>query len=347
MTAVRMYTTTCSRSNNRMKKTYKIVIDTKGADAGVDVMLRGAKRALDTHRTLSFLLVGDAAELMARCASLGLSPERVELLDATQEITGCDSPVAALFEKRDSSLVRAFEALSERDELSGLIGAGNTGALLAASLRFLAREDRARPALAALLPSEQGGFTCLVDAGASVDCDPHLLLHFARLGSDFMRRTYHMDAPRVGLLSSGREASKGNKTVKETHLLLETSELNFIGNIEGDHALSGECDVLVADGFAGNQVLKVTEGTARRLMKEIAAFAEETKSEDARRLYSRLMQSYDITSLGGAVVLGVTKPVIKTHGACNENSVAHAVDMILNMLENKKIFESKENTSNV
>jgi glycerol-3-phosphate acyltransferase PlsX len=130
----------------------------------------------------------------------------------------------AIYKKTDSSLVKALMALSEREDISGLINASSTGALLAGSLRYVPAKQLRRPALASILPAEQGGFTCLVDTGATIDCTSQMLHHFARLGSDFMRQTYAIDSPKIGLLSNGAESSKGNKLVKETYPLLEADE---------------------------------------------------------------------------------------------------------------------------
>lgn len=325
-----------------MEKLYKIVLDTKGADRGPEVVLAGAKLALEKYNELALLLVGDKAVLEEGCRTYGLPMERVELMDAPGEITNFDSPVAALYEKQDSSLVRGMAALAERDDLVGFVGAGNTGALISCAFRYLSGRDRVRPALAAVLPTETGSFTCLVDTGATVDCDAKTLLHFARLGSDFMKKMYGIENPRVGLLSNGREETKGNKVVKEAHALIRAAEeLNFVGNVEGNGALSGMCDVLVCDGFAGNQVLKVTEGTAKRILTDVVKYAKKTGSAEIMQLFGHLMQIYDIASLGGGNILGVTKPVVKAHGACDEKAIVSTTGMVLNMVQNKEIFDSK------
>jgi glycerol-3-phosphate acyltransferase PlsX len=157
-----------------------------------------------------------------------------------------------------------------------------------------------------------------------------------------MRATYKIDAPKVGLLSNGKEESKGNKVVKEAHALLAAEEgINFIGNIEGTNALSGECDVLVCDGFAGNQVLKVTEGTARRIITDIVKLAKKTGKQEYMTIVGYLMELYDFNSLGGGIILGAAKPVVKAHGASNEKSIMNVTDMVLNMVENKEVFANR------
>ncbi len=323
-----------------MKKLYTIVIDTKGSDKGPAMMVRGAKMALEQHPSLAVCLVGDKEYLESECAALGMSDGRFEIIDAPDEITNYDSPATALFEKPNSSLCVSLSLLRDREDLTGLICAGSTGALLAGSMRYLSGKERVRPALAAVLPSENGAFTCLVDTGATIDCTPQMLLHFARLGRDFMQKLYRLQSPKIGLLSNGAEPTKGNKLVKEAHALLaEASDLNFIGNIEGTGALSGKCDVLVCDGFAGNQVLKVSEGIARRIITDIVKYSKKTGRPELMELVGHLMGIYDFNSLGGGIILGTDKPVIKAHGAANEMSIVNTAGMLLNIAENKEIFE--------
>lgn len=322
----------------------KIVIDTEGSDKGAEMMVRGAIDALSKFDNLALLLVGDGDAIRAQLKEAGIEEgERVEILHASEVITNYDSPAEALFKKTDSSLVRALSALSERDDLFGMINAGSTGALLAGAMRYLPTPDRVRPALAAVLPSESGSFTCLCDTGATVDCPAATLLHFAKLGNEFMRKMYGVDSPKIGLLSNGAEPTKGNKAVKEAHQLLLAEEgLNFIGNVEASKALSGVCDVLVADGFAGNQVLKATEGIATRIIKDIVKLAKKTGEEKYMQIVGYLMSIYDFNSLGGGIILGIKKPVIKAHGAANEGSVVSTVKMLLNMAENKKVCDEKD-----
>ncbi|MBQ6824007.1 MAG: phosphate acyltransferase [Clostridia bacterium] len=322
----------------------KIVIDTKGGDNGAAVMVKGAGMALERYPELQVLLVGDEPLLSAECEKLQLPMERVELLDAPGEITNYDSPTDALFKKADSSMMRGLAVLKEREELVGMISSGNTGALLTGSMRYLSGKERVRPALAAVLPAQDGSFTCLIDTGATIDCTPSMLCHFAHLGSEFMKTTYAIEAPRIGLLSNGAEPTKGNKLVKETHPLLAADDsLNFVGNVEGNVALSGICDVLVCDGFAGNQVLKVTEGTATRIITDIMKYAHRNQSAEIQKLGAHLMSIYDIGSLGGGIILGISKPVIKTRGSAGEKAVVSTAGMLVNMAQNKAIFDKNKN----
>ena len=318
----------------------KIIVDTLGADGGEDVILNGAAAALKDNPKAELVLVGNKKQIDKKCSMLNIAPERVEIIDAPEEITNYDDPAYALYHRQDSSMLTALRMLSVREDCFGMISCGNTGVLLSGAARYLLITERQRPALAALLPAEDGSFTCVVDTGATVDCTASMLVHFAHLGDILMRQMYGIEQPRIGLLSNGSEPTKGNRLVKETHALLRAdNELYFIGNIEGNNALSGVCDVLVCDGFAGNQVLKVTEGTARRIIKDISEYAQKSGNAEIKKLCKHLASAYDISSLGGAIVLGTRKPIIKAHGNANEKTIVSVTEMLLNMAENKAVFD--------
>ena len=322
----------------------KILIDTKGGDNGASAMIKGACDALMKFDNLGAVLIGDEALIKEETEKLGAPIGRIEIIDAKEEVTNYDNPAEALFCKTGSSMLAGLSLLGSRDDIFGMISAGNTGVLLTGAMKYVSGKERTRPALAALLPSADGSFTCLVDTGATIDCTPQMLSHFARLGSDFMKITYGIENPRIGLLSNGSEPTKGNKLVKEAHTLLAVdSALNFIGNVEGNVALSGICDVLVCDGFAGNQVLKVTEGTAARIITDIMRYAHRENSAEIKNLGAHLMKVYDINSLGGGVILGTAKPIIKTRGNAGSSVIVNTSEMLLNMAEHKAVFDKSRN----
>ncbi len=324
-------------------KMYKIAIDTIGSDKGPETIVQGALAALAANPDLEVVLFGDAEVIGGVLATTEHDAARVEVVHAPDAITNYDNPMEALFRKPEASLVKALQALAARDDLVGLINAGSTGALIAGSLRYVPAKPLRRPALAAILPAAKGGFTCLVDTGANIDCTPAMLVEFAHLGSDFMKQCYAIENPKVGILSNGAEETKGNKLVKEAHQLLkQEADLNFIGNIEGTNALSGDCDVLVADGFAGNQVLKNSEGIAKRLITDIVKYAKKTGNAEIMQLVGYLMGIYDFNSLGGAVLLGIGKTVIKAHGAANADSIKNTSEIVLNIAKNKAFFDGKD-----
>ncbi len=321
-----------------------IAVDVQGSDKGPGTIVKGACQALSENENLVLCLVGDREVIEAALKENSAPMDRVRIIHAPDTITNYDHPVQAIQRKTDSSLVKALTELRDNPSCAGLLNAGSTGALLVGSMMFLSKPgERTRPALAAILPSEKGGFTAVVDTGANIDCMPSMLVQFAHQGTQLMRDMYKIDSPRVGLLSNGAEETKGNNLVKETHQMLkDDAEINFVGNIEGTNALSGDCDVLVCDGFAGNMVLKTSEGMARRLITDIVRYARKTGKQEYMEIVNHLMALYDFNSLGGGIVLGVSKPVIKAHGAANEASIRNTIKMLMNMAENRKVFVRPE-----
>ena len=320
-----------------MEKNYTIVIDTLGSDKGPEAIIEGAKLVLNEFNNVNITLVGDEELIKSK----GLPTDRVKIIHAPETVTNYDSPIEAFYKKANVSVFKAVEECSKDENAIGIISSGNTGALLVGTLRYLLDEKRTRPALAAILPNMAKGFTCLVDTGASIDCGPAQLVEFAHLGTDFMRKLYKIENPRVGLLSNGSEPTKGNHLVKETHPLLAKEEgINFIGNVEGSKALSGMCDVLVSEGFAGNQVLKNTEGTAIALITEIIKFGKKTGQEEvAQQIAGYLMKTYDFESLGAGIMLGARKLVLKCRGSSGPAAIRSAAKILINVIEDKTFYE--------
>lgn len=321
---------------------YKIIIDTKGSEKGPAVIVAGACLALETFEELEIILVGDFDFIKNELERLNAPMDRIEIIDAPDEINNFDNAMTAIFEKPQSSLIVALDTFSKRDDICGMLNSGNTGALLTASMRFLPQKVRIRPAMAATMLSAKGTLVCLLDSGSLVDCSAETLLHFAHMGSDMMREMYGVESPRIGLLSNGSEPTKGNKVVKEAHKLIAESGLNFIGNVEGNTALDGCCDVVVCDGFAGNQVLKVTEGTAKRMLTDIVKYAKETGSQEVMNLFKHLIKTYDIASIGGGIILGISKTVIKTRGSADERTILNNSKMLLSMAKNKTLYDENK-----
>ena len=321
----------------------KIAIDVMGSDNGPELLIEGAHLALLENEDLALVLFGDSKIIEDKLTELGTDMTRVEIVHADQIVTNYDNPMEAIFQKTGSSMMKALMALGQREDIVGLINASSTGALLAGSLRYVPAKELKRPALCAILPAEKGGFICLVDTGANIDCTPSQLVDFAHMGSDFMKEYYSIESPRIGLLSNGAEETKGNKLVKATHLLLkEDKELNFVGNIEGNNALTGDCDVLVCDGFAGNQVFKNSEGIARRLITDIVKYAKATGNMEIMKLVKHLMGIYDFSALGGGIILGVAKPIIKARGSATADSIKNTSAMLLNIVKIRDLFYGKD-----
>jgi len=315
----------------------EIIIDLLGSDLGPEEMLEGARLVLEAFPGVDVVLAGPRALIEAA----GLPQGRYRILEASKTVTNLDNPIEAFYQKEPVSVFKALEEAGRSETAIGVINAGSTGALFAGAIRFLLADKTVRPCIAAILPTTQGGFTCLVDTGASIDCGPEQLVQFAHQGSDLMRALYKMDAPRVGLLSNGAEPTKGNKLVKAAHALLEKEEgLNFVGNIEGNKTLSGLCDVLVCEGFAGNQVLKNSEGMAVNLITEIVKYGKMHQLPAAQEIVGYLMSKFDFASLGAGIMLGTRKVVMKARGSCNRTAIKNAAQILVNIASNKTLYES-------
>ena len=310
---------------------YKIVIDLLGSDKGPETVLLGASLALKEFPNLSLTLVGPENLINEKKDELGLDMSRVKVINAEETITNYENPYTGIMNKPQASLVQAMKEAGNEEAYAGMISAGNSGAILMGSFRYLSDENKTRPCMAALLPNGQGSFTAIVDTGATIDCTSSQLHSFARLGSDLMKKMYKIEQPRVALLSNGAEPTKGNHLVKETFpILQEDKELNFLGNVEGNNALSGDYDVIVCDGFAGNQVLKNTEGMAKRLITNIVVLSKKRNKPEYMEVAQYLMQHYDISALGGAIVLGTRKLIIKARGNSDERAIVNISRMLIN-----------------
>ena len=323
---------------------YKIVIDTLGSDKGPEAVILGASLVLKEHPDVSVTLVGPEDLINEKIKELGMDASRVKIVNANETITNYENPYTGIMNKPNASLVLAMKEVGKDEEnYAGMITAGSSGAILMGSFRFLSDENKTRPCMAAVLPNAKGAYTCLVDTGATIDCTSGQLHQFAHLGSNLMKKMYHIESPKVGLLSNGAEPTKGNHLVKETFPILEADkELNFIGNIEGNNALTGDCDVLVCDGFAGNQVLKNTEGMAKRLITDIVVLSKKRNRPEFMEVAQYLMKTYDISALGGGMVLGTRKLIIKARGNSDERAILNISQMLINHAKGDAIFTEKE-----
>ncbi len=319
----------------------KILIDCFGCD-NHDDFIRGLSLAINEIPEVTLVAAGSREYIENILKDEDFDRSRLEFLNTTEVITGEDSPVMAIRMKSDSSLVRAYRYLRDTDDVPVMITAGNTGAVIAGSVLLLGRQDRdTQPTLVTFLPNEKGGVTCLSDCGANVDCRPEQLLRFARFATEHMQSVYGIESPRVALLSVGTEDEKGNHQSKEAFVKLRESELNFVGNMESKTALSGDVDVIVADGFSGNVLLKSIEGTAKAIVGRMIGLIKKHAPKDADLSYLKgavgeLMTTLDFNSMGGAVILGAKKPVIKAHGSANSTTVVNTVKQAIRISQKEK-----------
>ncbi len=319
----------------------KILIDCFGCD-NHDDFIRGLARAINEIPEVTLVAAGSREYIENILKDEEFDRSRLEFLNTTEIITNDDSPVLSIRMKMDSSLVRGYRHLRDSEDIPVMITAGNTGAVIAGSVLILGRRDReTQPTLVTFLPNEKGGVTCLSDCGANVDCRPEQLLRFARFAAEHMRDVYGIENPKVGLLSVGTEDEKGNHQTKEAFVKLRESELNFVGNTESKTALSGELDIIVADGFSGNVLLKSIEGTAKTIVSQMMGLIKKHAPEGAdlsflKSAVGELMTRLDFNSMGGAVILGARKPVIKAHGSANASTVVNTVKQAIRIAQKQK-----------
>ena len=295
-----------------------IAVDANGADEGPAAVAEGVARS-----GLAVLLFGPQAEIRGPAGALA------EVVDAPETVKAGEEAVAAVRSKPDASIVQAARAVGE-GRADALVSAGSTGPTLAAATLSIKRLHGVfRPALAVLLPVP-GGPVLLLDAGANVEVRPEHLVQFAYMGACFMEAVVGVERPKVGLLSVGEEAGKGTPDVLTAHERLAARDLNFIGNLEGFDIPAAGADVVVADGFTGNVALKVLEGTVRELSGEIRSRIRSGAGSSLGGLLIRgkmreVRDELDPERVGGAILLGLRKPVVVAHGSFGPVGIAHAV----------------------
>ena len=312
----------------------KIIVDAMGGDNAPAAIVQGA---LDAHKlhNVDIGLVGRAAEVLQAVQNCGCKelPAGVEIKDASEVVEIEDDPATAFKVKKDSSLTVGMNMV-KNGEGDAFVSAGSTGALLAGATLLVKRIRGIRRAAMGPAVPVLGGRAVLCDCGANADCTPEYLLQFAYLGSYYAKRVMGVENPRVALLNIGAEEAKGDELRHEVYLLLkeagEAGRINFIGNIEASDAVLGGADVIVADGFSGNIMLKSLEGTAKFLMKELKQmFLSGTKTKMAAMMLKSnindLKKLLDPSEVGGTPFLGISKPVIKAHGSSDARAICNAV----------------------
>ena len=307
----------------------RIALDVMGGDHGCAVVVKGVKLALEADsRITSVLLVGQEDKIRPALSEVGLTDSRAQIVHASEVLTMDDSPVEGIRKKKDSSMVRAIE-LAREGKADAVISPGNTGALVAGSMKLRRLEGVERPALTCRMPSLTGDFV-LLDAGANPVCEPSHLAQFAVMGNLYAREILGIAKPRVGVLSNGSEESKGNDLTREAARLCALLDLNFIGYVEGFDLFNDGVDVVVADGFTGNVVLKTAESLGYAMMQMLKA---ELTANPLRKFgavlsqgaFRSLKRRLDPEVYGGAVLLGLNGNVIKCHGSSRERSIMHAI----------------------
>ena len=309
-----------------------LALDAMGGDHAPQAVVDGALLALkELDKDIVIWLFGDETQLTACLQDKEYPTDRLIVKPAAEVITCEEAPAVAVRRKKNASMVLAAKAVADK-EADCFISAGSTGAVLSCGTLIIRRiKDVQRPALAPLIPNLQGGHTMIIDAGANVDCKPLYLVQFAQMGSAYMELVEGVQTPAVGLLNNGEEAEKGNELTKETyHLLQDLKGIHFSGNCEARELMSGDFDVVVTDGFAGNVLLKSTEGTAKAitsmLKTELMGSLRGTiGGAIARPAFTALKKKMDYTEVGGAPLLGVNGGVIKAHGSSDAKAFFNAI----------------------
>ncbi|MEA4852731.1 MAG: phosphate acyltransferase PlsX [Christensenella sp.] len=315
----------------------RIILDAMGGDNAPEAIVRGAVLGICAYDDVEIILTGDRPRIEEILKTLSYDKDRLTITHTTQVIAMDDSPVKALKEKPDSSMAVALKLLSEgKGEM--MISAGSTGALVAGATLIVKRiKGIKRPALAPVLPTRTGE-VLLIDAGANTECKPQYLQQFGVMGSIYMEKVFRIANPKVGLINNGAEEEKGNELTKHAYQLLKDTSVNFVGNAEGRDLLSGDFDVLVCDGFTGNIVLKFVEGCAKTILGMLKGYIKESTSAKIgavfmKGAFGKLKKKMDYKEYGGALLLGLTGGVVKTHGSSDEK-------VVLNTIRNAREFIS-------
>ena len=316
----------------------KIIVDCFGGDRCPQAPVAAALNALPKNPDLYLLLTGDEALLKKELEGRAYDAARLEIVHAP-EVIGCDEkPTDVVRLKRNSSMMKGIILLRDRDDIAGMVSTGSTGALVTGALVRLGRIPGViRPAFCPILPSMNGGLVGICDSGANMTVTPAHLRQFAIMSSLYMKNVFGVEKPRTALLNVGKEAEKGDETRQEAFKLLEeTPSVNFVGNMESRDLLSGNYDVVVADGFSGNVLVKTTEGTALELLKKLK---KDIYSRTIYKLGALLMKKMfmqekefmNYQNYGGSVLLGTSKVVVKGHGSSNAVAVEKCIEQAYKM----------------
>ena len=326
-----------------------ILLDAMGGDNAPDANIKGTIKAINQIKA-DVTLIGKEEIIRSKIKEFSGKEveeisERIKIKNATETIEMEDQPTVAIKHKKDSSMVVGFKMLKE-GEGDVFISAGNSGALLAGATLLVGRiKGIDRPALAGILPAYKSQLL-LIDSGSNTNCKPINLLQFAQMSTIYLRNTFGIKHPAIGLLNIGTEETKGNELVKESYQLLKEKskelDINFVGNVEGRDAFSGEIDAIVTDGFTGNVFLKTTEGLGRFVKKTLSEsltqnIISKICTVPCLPAINRFKKTMDYKSYGGALFLGVKKPVVKAHGSSDEELFEFTIKQAQKFVENKAV----------
>ena len=325
----------------------KFVIDCYGGDYSPFETVKGVALALKEDKTISYVLTGNKEEIIKLLEEYQADMSRIEIIDAKEVFTNNDKPTTIVHEKEETSLVKGLVALKSRDDIDAFITSGSTGGTLAGAIFKVGRiKGIHRPCLMATLPTRKNTLVRMVDVGANMDPKPEYLLQYALMANEFVKLS-GISNPRIALLNVGKEEEKGNELSHATYKLLkEYQGINFIGNIEGDHVLKGEADIVVCDAFSGNVFIKSLEETAyfvsdafqgaikKNIFTKIGALFQLKELKKVKGLFKYANEA-------SAPLLGISKLVVKMHGKSRAENVKSVIFEVKNLVENKLIEKIK------
>lgn len=320
----------------------KIALDAMGGDYAPAVNIEGALDTINNFDDVEVILVGNESILSRELDSRRFPPSRISVKHASQVVGMDESPAAAIRKKRDSSIRRGIE-LVKNGEADAFVSAGHSGVVMATALLVLrASELVDRPAIATIMPTLKAPFV-LIDAGANIHCRPENLLQFALMGSTYCRVILGRAEPKVALISTGEEDTKGNELTKETFKLLKEADINFVGNIDGKDIFTGDVDVIVCDGFTGNVILKTSEGLADALIRMLKREVANLASGRIGYLFMKpalknFKKKTDYDEYGGAPLLGINGTCIISHGRSTAKAIRNAL-RVASDFASKKVYE--------
>ena len=337
-----------------------ILVDAMGGDNAPDAVIKGAVKAVSEVDS-QIMLIGNKDIINSRVKEL-FGKEKIEdispkfsIYHTTETIEMEDKPTDAIKHKKDSSMVVGFRLLKE-GKGDVFLSAGNSGALLTGATLLVGRiKGIDRPAMAPMLPAYKKRLM-LIDAGANTNCKPLNLVQFAQMATIYLKNTYGIEKPAIGLLNIGTEPTKGNELIRESYEIL-TSEserlgINFVGNVEGRDAFSGKIDAIVCDGFTGNVFLKTVEGLGKLVKRTLTESLKKNLLSTIAALpalpgIKRFSKTMDYKEYGGALFLGVKKPVIKAHGSSDEKLFYYTIKQAEQFAKNKAVDMMIEQFSNI
>lgn len=320
----------------------RIIVDAMGGDNAPDEIVKGAIMGAEEFG-IEIILTGNGEKILKCLEKMGIKelPHGVEIADASEVVEVEDDPTTVIRTKKDSSLVVGLKML-KNNAADAFVSAGSTGALLSGATLIVKRiRGIRRAAMAPFIPNKGNGFL-IIDCGANVDCTPEYLLQFAYMGSFYSKKVLGVAEPRIGLLNIGAEETKGKDLQRDTYALLRDADkegrIKFVGNVEANSVMEGVCDVLVCDGFSGNVFLKGMEGVGSFILSELKKlFLSSGRTKIAAMLVknevSGLKRRLDPSEAGGTALLGISKPVIKAHGAADARTIRNAIRQAMAAVE--------------